>query len=74
MPIPWKESGSPLESKVSKANPLNQVKRPKTLWAELFLTTMLLPVLATLVLVRIAFRLDTHRYFGKYYADANKSS
>lgn len=76
MAIPWKPAGSPLESQTSKANPLNVIKRPKTLWVEAILTTMLLPLLAALFIVRVLFGLDTHRYFGKYYADgaAAKSS
>lgn len=66
MDIPWKPSGSPYESKVSKTEPLNQIKRPSTYWLEFILTTMLLPFIAALFVIRIAFRLDLAHYFSKY--------
>lgn len=66
MEIPWKLSGSPYESKVSKTEPLNQIRRPKTYWLEFLLTTMLLPFLAALAFIRVAFRLDLAHYFSKY--------
>lgn len=68
MEIPWKLSGSPYESKVSKTEPLNQIRRPSTYWLEFILTTMLLPFLAALALIRVAFRLDLAHYFSKYEA------
>lgn len=66
MPIPWRLSGLPLESQVDKTHPMNQIKRPKYYWTELFATTLLLPILATLMFVRIAFRMDLAKYFSKY--------
>lgn len=66
MPIPWRLSGSPSESKVSKTEPLNQIRRPSTYWLEFLLTTMLLPFLAALAFIRVAFRLDLAHYFSKY--------
>ncbi|KAK9895670.1 phytoene desaturase, partial [Cystobasidium minutum MCA 4210] len=66
MDIPWKLSGSPYESKVSKTEPLNQIKRPSTYWVEALLTTMLLPFLAALFVIRFVFKLDLASYFSKY--------
>jgi len=66
MRIPWKLSGSPDKDLVSRSSSLNQIKRPKTLWYEVFITTMLLPIIATLFVVRMTFKLDLARYFSKY--------
>lgn len=67
MRIPWKLSGSPAESQVSKTEPLNLVKRPVTYWYEVFITTMLLPIIATVFVIRMIFKLDMPNYYAKYY-------
>ena len=67
MRIPWKLSGSPAASQVSKTEPLNLVKRPVTYWYEVFITTMLLPIIATVFVIRMIFKLDMPNYYAKYY-------
>lgn len=68
VPIPWKLSGTPAESKVNKNDRLNQIRRPKTYWYEMLASTVMLPLILTVLLVRIIFRYDMAKYFRSYEA------
>lgn len=66
MPIPWKPSGEPDEAPVNRSKGLNILRKPTSTALEKVATTLLLPLIIALFIIRFLFRYDLAKYFSKY--------
>lgn len=66
IPIPWTLAGQASEAKVNRNKPLNVCKPPRTLAWETFITTLLLPIVLTVLFIRTILGLNVANYFSTY--------